>query len=96
MNKNCFKEDEYLIPYEIKLSPNDLIKETDSIYDVSYNGSLVPKEYYLHEFSENSEIFKYGRNLLKNIDRYKSNCNLLYIPNKEWYSIFKVVNYNYN
>ena len=38
MNKNCFKEDEYLIPYEIKLSPNDLIKETDSIYDVSYNG----------------------------------------------------------
>ena len=85
---------EYDIPFEIKVNINDLLKETNSLYDISLSGSLIPKEYYLHEFKKYSDIYKFGNNILNKIDSTK--YNLLYIPNKEWFSKFRVINYKYN
>ena len=85
---------EFNIPTEIKLKQNDLIDENEKLYNQSISGSLIPKEFYLTEFKENSEIYKFGMNILKNIDNTK--YNLLYVPNLEWYNIFKITTYNYN
>lgn len=87
--KPTFLKKDFLIPFEIKVNPLDLKKNTNTMYDISYSGSLVPKEYFLNEFKEDSKIFKYGKKILKeiNCDKY----DLLYIPNKEWYSIFRVI-----
>ena len=94
MNIKKINENEYIIPYEIKVLQSDLIDESCQLYKISYSGSLIPKEFFLHEFKKNSEIFKYGDILLKNINNKK--INLLYVPNKEWYNLFRIVNYNYN
>ncbi len=85
---------EFNIPYEVKVRSDDIIDSTSSLFDVAINGSLMPKEYFLHEFKKTSEIYKFGKNIMKDID--SSKYNLLYVPNKEWYSIFRVVRYNYS
>ena len=85
---------EFNIPNEIKLKQNDLIDENKKLFNLSFSGSLIPKEFYLTEFKENSEIYKFGINILKNIDNTK--YNLLYVPDKEWYNIFRITTYNYN
>ena len=56
MSIKKINESEYIIPYEIKVLQSDLIDESSQLYSVSYSGSLVPKEYFLHEFKESSEI----------------------------------------
>lgn len=85
---------EFIIPFEVKVTRDDIADSTTSLFEVALNGSLIPKEYFLHEFKKSSEIYKFGKNILKDFDSTK--YNLLYIPNKEWYSIFRLVRYNYS
>lgn len=86
-------EKEFLIPYEIKVRADDIKEKTNSLYNVNLSGSIVPKEYYLHEFKEDSQIYNCGKKIIKDIKLNTDKYNLLYIPNKEWYSIFKIVRY---
>lgn len=82
-------KDEILIPIEIRISNSDLIDVNDSIYTVSYSGSIIPKEFNLNDFKKDSEIYKFGKKVLDKVNHPKK--NLIYMPNKEWYNIFKII-----
>ena len=90
MNNKIENDNEFLIPINIRISNNDLVNNNDNINTVSYSGSIIPKEFSLNDFKKDSNIYKFGIKILNDINEPKK--NLIYVPNKEWYSLFKLVN----
>ena len=91
---STLSENEFIIPTNIVVKSDDILLDTKPLYNISFSGSLMPQEFFLHEFKEESNIYQYGHEILKCYDKKK--YNLLYVPNKEWYNIFRIVNYIYN
>ena len=81
---------EFNIPYEIRLSQCDLIDHKKNLYDISYNGGYLYNEFELDEFKESSCIYQYGIHLLKENNLSLKENYVVYIPNTEWYNIFRI------
>ena len=81
---------EFNIPYDIRLKKCDLIDPKKQLYDISYNGGYFYNEFELDEFKESSIMYQYGIHLLKENNLSLKENYVFYIPNKEWYNIFRI------
>ena len=81
---------EFNIPYDIRLKKCDLIDPKKQLYDISYNGGYLYNEFELDEFKESSCIYQYGIHLLKENNLSLKENYVFYIPNTEWYNIFRI------
>ena len=81
---------EFNIPYDVRLRQCDLIDYNKQLYDISYNGGYFYNEFELDEFKESSCIYQYGIHLLKENNLSLKENYVVYIPNTEWYNIFRI------
>ena len=81
---------EFNIPYDIRLKKCDLIDPKKQLYEISYNGGYLYNEFELDEFKESSIMYQYGIHLLKENNLSLKENYVFYIPNKEWYNIFRI------
>ena len=81
---------EFNIPYDIRLKKGDLIDPKKQLYDISYNGGYFYNEFELDEFKESCSIYQYGIHLLKENNLSLKENYVVYIPNTEWYNIFRI------
>jgi len=81
---------EFNIPIHIRLRENDLLDSNQKLSDISYNGGYFYNEFNLDEIKENSPIYKYGINLLEENNLLLNENIITYVPNIEWYNIFRI------
>lgn len=81
---------EFNIPYNIRLKKDDLIDPKKQLYDISYNGGYFYNEFELDEFKESSIMYQYGIHLLKENNLSLKENYVVYIPNTEWYNMFRI------